>query len=164
MNELSSCSDLLAQDFFRVFLWTFSVLAIVGNAGVLTYRLFVNTSTSHPAFRILVKNLCASDLLMGVYMMMIGVGDAYYRGVYVAKEGEWTNSTACTIAGFLCFVSSEVSAIVVCLITLDRVLVLCFPLNSRLYLSSRVIVSACCAVWVIGIVLAAVPLLAGMEF
>ena len=65
---LTSCSDLLAQDFFRVFLWTFSVLAIVGNAEVLIYRLFVNTSTSHPAFRVLVQNLCASDLLMGVYM------------------------------------------------------------------------------------------------
>ena len=129
-----------------MFLWTFSVLAIVGNAEVLIYRLFVNTRTSPPVFRVLVKNLCASDLLMGVYMMMIGVADAYYRGVYVAKEGEWTNSTACTIAGFLSLVSSEVSAFVICLITLDRVLVLCFPLNSRLHLSSRVTISACCAV------------------
>ena len=164
VDELSSCSDLLAQDFFRVFLWTFSVLAIVGNAGVLIYRLFVRTRTSHAAFPTLVKTLCASDLLMGVYMMMIGVADAYYRGVYVAKEGEWTNSTACTIAGFLSLVSSEVSAFVICLITLDRVLVLCFPLNSRFHLSSRVIVSACCAVWITGILLAAVPLLVGMEF
>ena len=164
VDELSSCSDLLAQDFFRVFLWAFSVLAIVGNTGVLIYRLFVSTHTSPPAFRVLVKNLCASDLLMGVYMMLIGVADAQYRGVYVAKEGEWTKSTACTIAGFLSLVSNEVSAFVICLITLDRVLVLCFPLNSRVHLSSRVTTCVCCVVWVTGIVLAAVPLLAGMEF
>ena len=164
VDELSSCSDLLAQDFFRVFLWAFSVLAIVGNAGVLIYRLFVSTHTSPPAFRVLVKNLCTSDLLMGVYMMLIGVADAQYRGVYVAKEGEWTKSTACTIAGFLSLVSNEVSAFVICLITLDRVLVLCFPLNSRVHLSSRVTTCVCCVVWVTGIVLAAVPLLAGMEF
>ena len=164
VDELSSCSDLLAQGFFRVFLWAFSVLAIVGNTGVLIYRLFVSTHTSPPAFRVLVKNLCASDLLMGVYMMLIGVADAQYRGVYVAKEGEWTKSTACTISGFLSLVSNEVSAFVICLITLDRVLVLCFPLNSRVHLSSRVTTCVCCVVWVTGIVLAAVPLLAGMEF
>ena len=164
VDELSSCSDLLAQGFFRVFLWAFSLLAIVGNTGVLIYRLFVSTHTSPPAFRVLVKNLCTSDLLMGVYMMLIGVADAQYRGVYVAKEGEWTKSTACTIAGFLSLVSNEVSAFVICLITLDRVLVLCFPLNSRVHLSSRVTTCVCCVVWVTGIVLAAVPLLAGMEF
>ena len=164
VDELSSCSDLLAKDFFRVFLWTFSVLAIVGNAGVLIYRLFVSMRPSPLTFRVLVKNLSASDLLMGVYMMMIGVADVQYRGVYVAKEGEWTKSTACTIAGFLSLVSNEVSAFVICLITLDRVLVLCFPLNSRVHLSSRVTICACCVVWVTGIVLAAVPLLAGIEF
>jgi hypothetical protein len=36
--ELSSCNDLLHNDFFRTFLWIFAVLAIVGNAGVFLYR------------------------------------------------------------------------------------------------------------------------------
>ena len=163
-DELSSCSDLLAKDFFRVFLWTFSVLAIAGNAGVLVYRLFINSSTSRSVFSVLVKNLCASDLLMGVYMMMIGVADARLKGQYVAKESEWTSSVTCTVAGFLSFVSSEVSAFIICLITLDRVLVISFPLHTHLHLTRRLAISACCLIWILGVALAAVPILTGMEF
>ena len=163
-DELSSCSDLLAKDFFRVFLWILSVLAIVGNAGVLIYRLVIDSSTSSPVFRVMVKNLCASDLLMGVYMMMIGVADARLKGQYVAEESEWTSSVACTVAGFLSFVSSEVSAFIICLITLDRVLVISFPLHTRLHLTRRLTISSCCLIWFLGVVLAAVPILTRMEF
>ena len=162
-DELSSCSDLLAKDFLRVFLWILSVLAILGNAGVLVYRLF-NSSTSSPVFCVLVKNLCASDLLMGVYMMMIGVADARLKGQYVAKESEWTSSVTCTLAGFLSFVSSEVSAFIICLITLDRVLVISFPLHTRLHVSRGLAISVCCLIWVLGLALAVVPILTGMEF
>ncbi|KAK7101178.1 hypothetical protein V1264_024008 [Littorina saxatilis] len=93
VDELSSCNDLLAQDFFRVCLWTVAVLAVVGNVGVLIYRLFVRAQTLAPTSRILVTNLCASDLLMGIYMTMIGVADAQFRGVYVVKENEWKDSS-----------------------------------------------------------------------
>ncbi|XP_070203110.1 G-protein coupled receptor GRL101-like [Littorina saxatilis] len=163
-DELSSCSDLLAQDFFRAFLWVLSCQAIVGNIGVLVYRVVIATHNSASASVVLVKNLCLSDLLMGIYMMVIGVADVQFRGEYVAQENGWKSSVTCTVAGFLSFVSSEVSAFVVCLITLDRVLVICFPFHSHLHLSHVVTVILCCGAWVLGCVLAAVPLLAGLEF
>ncbi|KAL8583752.1 hypothetical protein ACOMHN_000373 [Nucella lapillus] len=164
VDELSSCSDLLAQDFFRVCLWIISIMALLGNTGVLIYRLFVNTTASIPTFRILVMNLCASDLLMGVYMMIIGLADVTFHGKYVAKEPEWTSSWGCVTAGVFSFVSSEVSTFVICLITLDRVLVICFPLNSRIHLSRGTAIAFCCGVWLLGITLAVVPILTGMEF
>ena len=164
VDELSSCDDLLAQDFLRVFLWIIALLSIVGNAGVLGYRLIVNSRASSARFSTLVKNLCASDFLMGVYLVMIGLADIHFRGNYVAKESEWTNGTACSVAGFLSFVSTEVSTFVICLITLDRVLVLRFPLKPHLHLSSRVTVCVCCGIWVLSVALAAVPLVLGMDF
>jgi leucine-rich repeat-containing G protein-coupled receptor 8 len=44
-DELSSCSDLLAKDFFRMFLWIFAFLSLIGNAGVLCYRLVQDSSS-----------------------------------------------------------------------------------------------------------------------
>ncbi|XP_070192025.1 G-protein coupled receptor GRL101-like [Littorina saxatilis] len=164
VDELSSCSDLLAQDFFRVCLWGLSGLSIVGNIGVLVYRQLMSTKNSPSAAGVLIKNLCASDLLMGVYMMIIGTADAQLRGDYVTKDTDWKTSPVCTVAGFLCFLSSEVSALVVCLITLDRVLVIGFPFHSQLHLSHGVSVALCCVVWATGAALAAVPLLADLQF
>ena len=164
VDELSSCSDLLRQDFFRVFLWLFSVLAIIGNLSVLLYRAVVLRRTSSSSFHVLVCNLCGADFLMGVYMMIIGIADAQFRGEYVAKENSWKASWMCTIAGFLGFLSSEVSAMIICLITVDRLLVLCFPLKTQLHLQTRSALAVCCAVWVLGLIIAAVPLISALEF
>nr|KAG5698740.1 hypothetical protein BaRGS_008514 [Batillaria attramentaria] len=127
------------QDFYRVCLWIFSLLAMLGNMGVLVYRLCLEAEGSSLAFRVLVANLCGSDFLMGVYLMMIGSADDFY---------------------------SEVSAFMICIITLDRLLVLWFPLKRHLHLTWRSALVACSAAWLTGIVLAVVPLLpaTGWEF
>ena len=163
-DELSSCSDLLRVDFFRVFLWLISVLAIVGNASVVLYRVFSTKKGRSPVFGTLVCNLCGADFLMGVYLMIIGIADAQSRGEYVAWESAWRQSSACKIAGFLGFVSSEVSALVICVITLERLLVLCFPLKSSLHLQRRSAFAVCCAAWFLGVTLAALPLAVRWEF
>nr|KAG5707131.1 hypothetical protein BaRGS_011842 [Batillaria attramentaria] len=135
--------------------------------GVLIYRLCLEVEGSSSGFRVLVANLCGSDFLMGVYLMMVGSADKlFYRGQYVWKRQEWTHSAACTTAGFLALVSSEVSAFIICIITLDRLLVLRFPLKRHLHLTRRSALVACSAAWLTGIVLAVVPLLpaTGWEF
>nr|KAG5707503.1 hypothetical protein BaRGS_012007 [Batillaria attramentaria] len=92
-DELSSCSDLLRSDFFRVFLWGQSALAISGNAGVIVYRLFVEKKGTSVAFLTMVINLAVSDFLMGVYLAVIGAADTHYSGVTLASvplfERDW---------------------------------------------------------------------------
>ena len=163
-DELSSCNDLLRNDFFRVSLWVLSCLAVAGNAGVLAYRVLGDKQRTSPVFRALVVSLCASDLLMGVYMMVIGSADVLFRDVYVSRDKEWRRSTACQTAGFLAFLSSEVSAFTICLITLDRLLVIGFPLKKHLHLTVAQCVAACAVAWLAGLALAVVPLLSGLEF
>nr|KAG5694377.1 hypothetical protein BaRGS_002231 [Batillaria attramentaria] len=157
-DELSSCSDLLRSDFFRVFLWGLSLLAVTGNAGVLIYRLFLEKVGSSLAYRVLVVNLSVSDLLMGVYLAIVGAADEYFRGDYIWQEAKWKHSGVCHTAGFLAFVSGEVSALTICLITLDRFLVLRFPFSSHLHLTKVSALSACAAIWGMGVALAIVPL------
>nr|KAG5693292.1 hypothetical protein BaRGS_011613 [Batillaria attramentaria] len=159
IDELSSCNDLLRSDFFRGFLWALSSMAISGNIGVLIYRVFLETQGSSSGFRVLVANLCVADSLMGVYLVITGSADVYYSGQYIWKREAWTRSRLCQTAGFLALMSSELSAFVICLITVDRLLVLQFPLHRHLHLSTRSAMMTCCAAWFIGLVLAAVPLI-----
>nr|KAG5704853.1 hypothetical protein BaRGS_001324 [Batillaria attramentaria] len=157
-DELSSCDDLLTSDFFRVFLWVFSVLTVTGNAGVLIFRLCLEKEGTSLAYRALVVSLSMSDFLMGVYLAIIGLADAQFRGLYVSREPEWRESNVCKAAGFLALVSSEVSALGLCLITLDRFFVIKFPFSSVLRLTKPSAIVACGATWAVGVTLAAFPL------
>ena len=155
-NELSSCRSLLRSHLYRVFLALFAILALVGNFSAFLARLFLHRIEK--GFDVFTLMLCVSDLLMGVYLAVIGVADRVYLGSYLWEDVSWRTSVACTAAGFLCMLSNEVSALTVCLITLDRLLVLRFPF-SRLRFSRRTGALACCSVWGAGLMLAAVPLL-----
>ena len=156
---LASCKDLLKSNVYRVSLWLFASLSVVGNVGSFVARLFISKKGAGlGSFSIFVTNLSLADFFMGVYLAIVGVADEIYRGEYFWYDDKWKESTVCKIAGFLSLVSSEVSAFIICLITLDRFLALRFPLSS-LHFSRRSALAACAIVWVVGIVLATVPLL-----
>ena len=157
-DEVSSCDALLRSDAYRVVLSAFSALALVGNVGGALVRAFVFTSSSKSGFAVMVTHLSVSDFLMGVYLAIVGVADRVYLGSYLWQDTAWRRSAACKAAGFLSLLSSEVSAFLVYLITLDRFLALRFPF-SRLRFSRKSSSVACCLTWVGGGLLAAVPLL-----
>ena len=156
---VASCEDLLKSNVYRAFLWIFALLSIVGNVGSFVARLYLsNNGVGLGSFNIFVTNLSIADFFMGVYLAIVGVADQIYRGKYLWYGDQWEKSTVCKIAGFLSLMSSEVSAFIICLITLDRFLVLRFPLSS-LHFSRSSALRACAVIWAIGIALATVPLL-----
>ncbi|KAL8593119.1 hypothetical protein ACOMHN_018045 [Nucella lapillus] len=85
-------------------------------------------------------------------------GNRMYAGSYLFKEITWKRSTVCHIAGFLSLLSCEVSSFLICLITLDRLLVIRFPF-SRLRFGVTSAHVACGVIWALGLILASVPLL-----
>ena len=156
---LASCEDLLRSNVYRVSLWLFTSLSVVGNVGSLVARLYLsNKGAGLGSFDIFVTNLSMADFFMGVYLAIVGVADQIYRGEYLWYDDQWKESTVCKIAGFLSLMSSEVSAFIICLITLDRFLALRFPFSS-LHFSRSSALAACAIVWVVGIAFATVPLL-----
>ncbi|KAL8619709.1 hypothetical protein ACOMHN_025795 [Nucella lapillus] len=157
-DEISSCDALLRSDFYRIVLSIFAALALIGNLSSFVYRVFINPASSHLGFGIFVTHLCVSDFLMGVYLAVIGIADRMYQGNYLWKDDEWKQSAACKVAGFLSLLSNEVSAFIICLITLDRFIVLRFPFTN-IYFRKKSAHVACLIVWFIGIVLAGIPLM-----
>ena len=159
VDEVSSCDALLKADIFRVFLVVYVVSALLGNLASFVYRVFCERNVKKQVgFDVFVTHLCVSDFLMGVYLAIIGVADRWYYGSYEWNDRKWTRSGACHLAGFLSFLSSEVSAFLICFITLERFLSIRFPFsNMRFSVKSAQVLSV--AGWVVGVVLAAVPLL-----
>ena len=95
---------------------------------------------------------------MGIYLTIIGAADLVYGENYVVYTDEWKNHYTCHLAGFISLLSNEVSAITVSLITLDRFLVLRFPF-SKYHFGRRSAFCACVLSWMVGAIVAAIPLL-----
>ena len=75
---------------------------------------------------------------------------------YMVMDVSWRNSGWCTFAGTLATVASEASVFLMCLITLDRILVIKYPFGQFRFEknSSRISVAVS---WLLAIIIAVVP-------
>ena len=157
-DAFSSCEDLMRNDVLRTILWVFGIMSFIGNAFVLTWRLHTRKSSKHSTNRFLVSNLAASDIVMGIYLLSIASVDASYRGRYIWNEFQWRNSGFCQFLGMIATISSQGSVLILCLISVDRFICICFPFSDFKLTIKRCRV--CVAfVWFVIIIFAALPLL-----
>ena len=135
VDEVSSCRDLLHSSVYRACLAALSVLALLGNAVSLVFRLVSLTSQASPGFSVFVLHLCTSDFLMGVYLSVLGVADHLYQDHYVWREWQWRHGHVCRLAGFLSLLSCEVFVVVV-LVVMVVVVVVVVAVETRTYVSA----------------------------
>ena len=162
-NEFTSCDDLMRNELLRVSIWTNGIAAFIGNIIVLIIRFYVERENRCKTYSIFVSNLSIADFLMGIFLIIIAITDSLFRSSYVLNEYSWRNGNLCKMAGILATVSSEGSVLFLCLITLDRLLVVKFPFGN-VKISRRVCVALCASVWVAVFALAVVPLLVYPSF
>ena len=157
-DEVSSCQALLRSHVYRAALASLSALALLGNLGGFVYRVFFQGVAKKQGFVVFVLHLNVADFVMGVYLAVVGVADRVYLDSYLWHETAWKSSALCKLAGFLSLLSSEVSALLICLIAIDRAIVIRFPFTDyRFHRRSAHV--ACFVVWFLGLLLALVPLL-----
>ncbi|XP_033759183.1 LOW QUALITY PROTEIN: G-protein coupled receptor GRL101-like [Pecten maximus] len=103
---------------------------------------------------------------MGVYMIIIGVVDVFYNGVYAWNNQKWRSSTLCTTAGVLSSISSEMSTFLILLVTIDRVIVIMYPMcrlsQQNISWKQASVVSVC--LWLVSITLAIIPVIAMQSY
>ena len=146
-DEFSSCNDLMANPTLQISIWILGIVAILGNVFVIIWRCCFDASS---ITSLLVLNLALSDLLMGIYLIIIASVDTLYRGGYILFDEEWRSSFGCKLAGALSAISSEVSVFTLLVITIDRTLVIVFPFKSKLWrLGTKGIKITCIAIWAI---------------
>ena len=121
-SQFLTCGKLLPNHIQRVTLWILGLFALLSNLGVLLYR-FCNKQNENKVQLLLISNLSISDLIMGLYMIIISSADLYqlyYKRIFPSEL--WWRSFACKFAETLSVLSSEASVFFVTLISVDRLI------------------------------------------
>ena len=145
----------MSNNILRAFLWIIGSVSLFGNVFVLIWRRLSGERRSVSST--LVSNLAASDLLMGIYMISIGSVDAYYRGNYIKHATKWRMSVGCQILGVIGTVASEVSVLVLLVLTLDRFKNIVFPFKGK-RLTIKGVMLVLGGIWSFVLCLAIIPL------
>ncbi|XP_053374810.1 G-protein coupled receptor GRL101-like [Mercenaria mercenaria] len=142
----------------QALMWTIGILALLGNISSLVYRLLYDRKRLKLGYGIFVTNLAIADLFMGVYMLMIAVADKIFRNRYIEVDEYWRNSVWCQLAGVISTVSSEASVLFMCLITIDRILVIKYPFG-QLRFNVKSATCAAIATWIFVLIISLLPVL-----
>ena len=168
-NSFSSCEDMLKSIVIRVGIWIQGLFASFGNFAVILWwtvlsrRNSSNVSRKSNVQSLLLRNLALADFLMGIYLLFIAIQDALWKGEYVDHDVEWRSGISCQIAGAISTLSSEVSVMMLVVLTGDRFSTIVFDFKGK-RLNLKTAYCFCFAVWVIGIAIAFTPLFATSYF
>ncbi|OCT96973.1 relaxin receptor 1 [Xenopus laevis] len=154
-DGISSLENLLASIVQRVFVWVVSVLTCFGNIFVICTRPYIRSENKLHAMSIM--SLCCADCLMGIYLFVIGYYDLKYRGEYNENAQAWMDSTQCRLVGALAILSTEVSVLLLTYLTLEKYICIVYPFRCLKPGKWRTITTLI-LIWIIGFVIAFVPL------
>ncbi|XP_068249283.1 uncharacterized protein [Palaemon carinicauda] len=122
-DGFSNTQDLVGWKALRVGVWVMALIIILGNVLVIFCRVLSRKDISRSNSNILfIKNLASADLLMGIYLIIMGVKDIEMKGTFLAHSLQWAESYSCTFAGILATVSSETSMFILTFMSLERYL------------------------------------------
>ncbi|XP_025039789.2 relaxin receptor 1 isoform X2 [Pelodiscus sinensis] len=154
-DGISSFENLLASIIQRVFVWVVSAVTCFGNIFVICMRPYIRSENKLHAMSIM--SLCCADCLMGIYLLVIGAFDLKYRGEYNKHAQLWMDSIHCQLVGSLAILSTEVSVLLLTYLTLEKYICIVYPFRYLKPGKCRTI-SILILIWVIGFVIAFIPL------
>ncbi|KAH0545775.1 hypothetical protein KQX54_002963 [Cotesia glomerata] len=156
-NGVSSLSDLLSKPLLRVAVWGISVVTLVGNTLVLWGRFIYKDENR--VLSIVIRNLAVADMLMGVYLLAIGLEDFNLRDMYNKEANKWISSWQCTFLGMIAMISCEVSVLILSFMSIERFIVIVIaPFNEApSYFTCRSVTTSMIIIWIIGILLSVIP-------
>ena len=149
-----TCNWLLSLPVLTLFIWIIGCSALLGNAFVLWWKQFKHKDINIVQ-SLLLRNLAMSDLLMGVYMIIIASANVYYRQYFPVNAENWRSGIICRFAGTLAITSSEASVLFVTFISVDRFITIRFPYSlHKLNVKSTKIISS--IIWTFSLTLSLV--------
>ena len=149
-----TCDRLLSDRVLVLFMWLLGLGAIAGNIFVLWWR--NSNAAKHNVQSRLLLNLAMSDLLMGLYMVIIASADVHFGEYFPVQAERWRTGIICRVAGVLSILSSEASVLYVTLISIDRFISIKYP-HTKYKFSNRSTVVIICTVWVFAGMLGIIP-------
>ncbi|XP_015113495.1 relaxin receptor 1 [Diachasma alloeum] len=155
-DGVSSLSHLLGKPLLKVAVWGISSVTCLGNALVLWGRF--TAKDENRVLSIVIRNLAVSDMLMGIYLFIIGLVDVQFRDTYNQQASAWMSSWGCTLLGILAMTSSEVSVLILSFMSIERFILIAAPLKGQQRsLTPQTAGFSMIFIWMSGIVLALIP-------
>ncbi len=151
-----TCQRLLSDRVLMVIMWIIGLNALCGNMFVLTRKKSKNENEKKSIQTFLLKNLAMSDLLMGIYMLIIASADIYFGENFSKHAESWRSGITCRIAGSLSIISSEASVFFLTLISIDRLINIRFPYSQRKLRNQSSIVTVA-TLWLTSFIIGIVP-------
>lgn len=155
-SAFSSCEDLLKDKALAVVVWIIITLSVAGNLS--SILIGATLKERDRTQRLLITNLGVSDLLNGVYLLIIAINDRRWAGQYFNKDREWRSSFLCNLTGFISMLSIQVSVFTLTAISTLRCIAVLSPLRFR-GLTMKTTVATLTATWLVGIFLSIAPFL-----
>ena len=155
VENFASCENMLKSPAPRKSIWATGILSLLGAVCVLVLRHFIKEKNTVQV--IMLMHLAVADGLMSVYLITIAVMDRLWSGDYYLHDFQWRYSLSCQITGATSVLSSEVSAMLLTLISADRLKNIVFPYRGR-GLTRRKAHILCMMVWVVGSIIAFLPI------
>ncbi|XP_043483057.1 relaxin receptor 1 isoform X2 [Leptopilina heterotoma] len=156
-DGVSSLSHLLGKPVLRAAVWGISCVTCLGNALVLWGRL--TAKDENRVLSIVIRHLAVSDMLMGIYLLIIALEDIRFRDNYYLEASSWMSSWSCTFIGIVAMTSSEVSVLILSFMSVERFMIIAAPLKSHRALTPKAASSSMIIVWITGITLALIPVI-----
>ena len=136
-----SCSDILPLKSVKLFFTSRSILIIIINS--LSIVLQFKNDILRKAFSVIVIFINTNDILYGIYLCVIWIADLLFGGEFHVKEASWRSSFFCLTAFTIIMWFTILSELGLLLMSLSRLMVTFFPLNTRFKETLYVITSIC---------------------
>nr|XP_039248860.1 uncharacterized protein LOC120326605 [Styela clava] len=158
-SPFSSDKSLISSRILIVFLWIIGLVAVIGNLLVIIHQLKNlirpdgNQSTVAKINRTLVLNLSLSDILVGIYLVSLGIQDAKI-GEYCLFDQEWRSSSTCSALGTIALIGTETSVFILMIMTAYRLYLVVKPFKNQntIFLQVAIVVA-----WFFSFLLALLP-------
>ena len=150
-----TCDRLLSNRGLAVVMWTIGINALLGNLFVLVFKHKLSTRVIKVQDRFL-SNLALSDLLMGIYMIILASADIYFGKYFPMLADQWRSGITCRVTGAIAIISSEASVFFVTLISIDRFVNIRFPFSKFKFKRQSAMIAIFSA-WLLAFILGVIP-------
>jgi len=154
-DNFADCDSMFRNPAPRISIWVIGSLSIIGSVFVLIWRRIFKEK--NVVQTIMLKHLAVSDGLNGIYLYIVGAKDRLWSGEYYLHDFQWRTGWSCQLTGAIALLSSEVSLMMMSLISADRLKNIVFPYDGTA-LTRRATHILCFIIWVVGILIAFFPM------
>ena len=155
-DDFAICESMFKNSSPRKTIWVKGIFSLVGAVFVITWRMIFKEK--NVVQFIMLLHLAVSDGLMGVYLITLGAKDLLWWREYYLHDFQWRSCLSCQIIGAISLLSSEMSVMMMALISADRFKNIVFPYQGP-SLKPKATRILCIIIWAIGFLIAFLPML-----